>query len=372
MKKMRRYLFFAILFAGCRDKFELPLRETDVSRLVVEGVLTVGQAPTTINLSRTVNVNDTARIKPVLQAKLTVEGKDGSSFNLTEKGNGSYMHAQLPIVIGQEYRLRIHTNDNREYLSDYVMTRKTPAIDSISWKLDNQGMTIYANAHDPANNTRYYKWDYDETWEIQSYYPAAYRWTGGTTIVPSPDYHTTCWKYDQSTSIILGSTAQLQSDVVSEAPLRKIPYGSDKLSVRYSMLLRQQSITKEAYQYLSIMKNNTEFIGSIFGPLPAELRGNIHCITNPQESVVGFLTASSYSEKRIFITSTEANWRFSQDCPSIIVPNIPDSLRLVLGTYLPFTTASERFGVILAYNMAHAPCVDCVLRGGDLNKPSYW
>jgi hypothetical protein len=372
MKKIGPYLLFVVLFAGCRDKFELPLRETDVSRLVVEGVLTAGQAPTTISLSRTVNVNDTARIKPVSLAKLTVEGKDGSNFNLNETGNGIYMHPGLPLVIGQEYRLRIHTSDNREYLSDYTLARQTPPIDSISWKGDNQGVVIYANSHDPANDTRYYKWDFDETWEIQSYYPATYKWTGGTSIVYSPDYHVICWKYDQSTNIIIGSTAQLQSDVVSEAPLRKIPFGSDRLSVRYSMLLRQQSLTKEAYQYLSIMKNNTESIGSIFGPLPAELRGNIKCVSNPEESVVGYVTASSFAEKRIFITRAEANWKFSQDCPYVTVPNIPDSLKLFLGSYLPFASAEERFGMVISYNLAHAPCVDCVLRGGDLNKPSYW
>ncbi|HWI92396.1 MAG TPA: DUF4249 domain-containing protein [Flavisolibacter sp.] len=371
---MRRlkFLFLLFVFATCRDKYDFPLRETDVSLLVVEGVLNAGQGPTTISLSRTLKLSDKATIKPITKAKLTVEGKNGGTFPLSETGNGNYTNAQLPLVFGQEYRLRIQTSDNKEYLSDYVIAKQTPAIDSISWKKKNDGVTIYANTHDANNKTRYYKWDYDETWEIRSFYYTEFRWTSGTTIIRSPGYHSVCWKYARSTSINLGSTVQLQSDVVSEAPLIVIPSLSDKLSVRYSIIVRQQSLTKEAYEYLQLMKKNTESIGSIFDAQPSELKGNIKCVTNPEEGVVGYLTASSIPEKRIFITAGEAGWFFPQDCPFVEVPNQPDSIASWVPGYLPFSAAKEMFGSVARYNFAPASCVDCVTRGGDVNRPSYW
>jgi len=370
MKKIR-ILFFIFLLAGCRDKFDLPLRESDVSLLVVEGALNAGQGPTRITLSRTVKVNDARVFQPVLHARLTVEGKNGGNFDLSETGNGNYIHTQLPLVTGQEYRLRIQA-DNKLYLSDYVVARKSPDIDSISWKNNNDGVTIYANTHDLSDNTRYYKWDYEETWEIRSYYPADYRWIGGTTIIYSPNFNTVCWKSSRSTAIIIGSTAQLRSDVVSEAPLVNIPPFAERLSVRYSILVKQQSLTKAAYEYLKLMKSNTESIGSIFDPQPSELKGNIRCISNPEEGVIGYLTASSFSEKRIFITASEVGWKFPQDCPFVIVPNHPDSINQWVPGYLPFNAADERFGVVISYTMAPASCVDCTKRGGSLNKPSFW
>jgi hypothetical protein len=372
MKKIP-VLFIIVLMAGCKDKFEMPLRENDLSLLVVEGVLNAGQGPTTISLSRTVQVNAAKVFQPELKAKLTVEAKAGGNFDLSEAGNGNYTHSQLPLVIGQEYRLRIRTNDNREYLSDYVVARKTPDIDSVTWKRQNDGLTIYANTHDPSNNTKYYKWNFDETWEIRSFYAADYKWVSGTTIVFSPSYNHICWKYEKSTAITIGSTAQLSSDVVSEAPLQFIPLGSDKLSVRYSILLRQQSLTKEAYEFFKLMKSNTESLGSIFDPQPSELKGNITCISNPKEMVVGYLTASSIPEKRIFITSPEANWRYQQDCPPVTVPNLPDSLRLWVPGHLPFAVDKfDFFGVPASYLMSTASCVDCTKRGGDLNRPAFW
>jgi hypothetical protein len=51
-------------------------------------------------------------------------------------------------------------------LSEFAEVRITPQLDSVSWKQENNGVRIYASTHDPNNNTRYYKWDYEETWEI--------------------------------------------------------------------------------------------------------------------------------------------------------------------------------------------------------------
>ena len=104
MKQVTLPLFLVLLFAGCRDKYELPLRDNDVSLLVVEGVLNSGTGSTNITLSRTVKVNEATAFKPVLRAQLTVEGKNGGSFGLTETTNGNYTHSQLPLITGQEYR----------------------------------------------------------------------------------------------------------------------------------------------------------------------------------------------------------------------------------------------------------------------------
>ncbi|MBB1284622.1 DUF4249 domain-containing protein [Flavisolibacter sp. BT320] len=370
MKRINFWFLLLVVFAGCRDRYELPLRDNDVSMLVVEGVLTVG-GPTNINLSRTLKVNDDLNYKPELNAQLSVEDKAGNSFPLTTMGAGQYSHAQLPMVVGQDYRLRIRTANNKEYLSDYVKAVITPDIDSISWKKENDGVRVFANSHDPSNNTRYYKWNYDETWEIRSYYPAEYKWIGDANIVYFGPHNFQCWKYESSSNILIGTTAQLQSDVLKESSLTYINPGSEKLSVRYSILVRQQTITKPAYEYFTLMKKNTESLGTIFDPQPSELRGNILCVSDPEETVIGFLTASSFTEKRIFISASETQWRYFQNCESFEVLNHPDSIRLWVPGYLPYSANMDGL-IVKSYNMSVARCVDCTARGGNLNRPSYW
>lgn len=366
------FLILVLLsLVGCKDKFDIPLRNTDKSLLVVEGALRVGSEPTMITLSKTVNVNEQVNYKPVLQAYLAVEDKNGGSTILNDIGNGRYFHSNLGLIPGNEYRLRIRTADNKEYLSEYVVAKVTPAIDSISWRKENEDVFIYINTHDNTNNTRYYKWDFDETWEINSFYNARYQYTGGSTVIYSPSFHYRCWKYANSTTINLGTSAHLSADVISEFPLLEIKKGSEKLSVRYSILVKQESLTKKAYEYLLLMKKNTESIGSIFDPLPSDLKGNIQCTSDPNEGVIGFLTASSIVEKRIFITQGETKWKYSQNCDNVtLVLNNPDSIRAFMPSLLPFDLTRVNFA---EYYMTASPgCVDCVLRGGNLAMPSYW
>ena len=365
------FLFFTSL-TSCRDEFEMELKSSDKALLVVEGVLNAGSGPTTIKLSQSTSISDPVSFRPISNAVMNVEASDGTLYPLTATGNGNYIHNQLPLVFGAQYRLNIRIN-NSEYQSDFIEARRTPEIDSISWKKDADGMLLMASTHDAGNNTRYYKWDFDETWEIRSYFAAMFEYTGGTTIVPvqSPVNYR-CWKYSSSTRISLGSSAQLQSDVINEATVHFIENGSEKVSVRYSMLLRQQSITRTAHEYFTLMRKNTESIGSIFDPQPSELKGNIYCLTDPTEGVLGYLTAANITEKRIFITAQQANWSYSQSCFYEEVPNNASSIAQYVPEFLPWSAKESPSGSIISYYMSPAHCVDCRKRGGNLAMPGYW
>ncbi|MGV3527360.1 MAG: DUF4249 domain-containing protein [Flavisolibacter sp.] len=365
-------IFVLLLLAGCKDRYDLVLKPSDTSLLVVEGALDAGNGPTTIRLSKTLKVNESLAFSPELNARVTVEGQDGSSYTLSPSGLGRYFNSHLGLTTGQEYRLRIKTADNKEYLSDFVRALPTPAIDSVNWHKTEDGLMVYVNTHDPAQSSRYYKWDFDETWEIRSYYASDFEYVGGTEIVYHPMYRFRCWKYGISQTINIGSSAKLAEDKINEAPVLLIPFGSEKLSVRYSMLLKQQALTKQAYEYFQLMKKNTETLGTIFDPQPSELKGNIHCVTNPAEGVIGYLTAAEFTQKRIFITAQDLNWSYQQACYYERVKNNPDSIRAWVPSYLPFGGEEIAPGVVTYYYMAPAACVDCTKRGGDLNMPSYW
>jgi hypothetical protein len=366
-----------LILAGCKDPYEAELRPTDKSLLVVEGFLNKG-ALTTFRLSRTVNLSDSQQLKPELQAVLIVEGRDNTATPFAEKGGGIYEADLLHLQVGQEYRLRIRTAGGKEYLSDYVTVKNTPAIDSVSWRQQDDGLQIYTSTHDPNNNTRYYRWDYEETWEIRSYYVALYKLATDSTVVKrdmTTEDVSQCWKSSASTSIMLGSSAHLASDVISEAPVLFIPRADEKLSHRYSVLVRQYALSKDAYEYLQLMKKNTEQLGSIFDPQPSDISGNIHSVSDPEEPVIGFVSASEVQEKRIFIHSFQLNaWGYYLFCESTEVKNHPDSIRTYLNSnYQPYDAKFSNTGPgITHWYASSAFCVDCTSRGGINKKPSFW
>ena len=111
-----------------------------------------------------------------------------------------------------------------------------------------------------------------------------------------------CWTIDTSEEIFLFSTAGLSSDVVFENPLVHIPYASQQLSVVYSILVTQYALTKEAYEFWQNLKKNTEQLGTIFDPQPFADYGNMHCLSDPQEPVIGFISACTTQQQRIYIS----------------------------------------------------------------------
>src|SRR4029450_12184246 len=130
----------------------------------------------------------------------------------------------LPANFG--YRLRISTTDGKEYLSDYMTVKTTPPIDSISYTYNDKGVTIYANTHDPSNNTRYYRYEYDETWEYHASIFSEIKYTG-VGVPPfvtrtGDDLVYVCYRTQKSHKIYLASSAGLESDVIYQFPIQFI------------------------------------------------------------------------------------------------------------------------------------------------------
>ncbi|SDC81475.1 DUF4249 domain-containing protein [Niabella drilacis] len=373
-------LVIIILCLSCKDRYYPGINAPGTGYLVVEGTLNAGNTATSLLLSRTAAVNGGKGITPELNASVAVEGNDNSVKQLIMNAPGNYQNT-LELSANNLYRVRIKTSDGKEYLSDFVPVKKTPEIDSIGWKQNEKGMQLYVNTHDPANSTVYYRWDFDETWEINSYYHSSLIYDSASPdadkagvrprIFPKEDVFY-CWKYGRSSNIYIGNSAKLTSDVIFQQPLNQIPAGDERLSVKYSILLRQYAMDKAAYEFYDLMKKNTESIGDIFGPLPSELRGNIHCTSDPGEPVIGYISATAPTQKRVFISRPD-RWPFQQFCETKFVIQNRDSTREAFssGVFIPIenTTREPRTD---GYSASSASCIDCTARGGNLQKPSYW
>src|SRR5215469_11099559 len=339
-----------LLFATCKQAYDPQIQANNSKLLVEEGFLNSGQGPTVIRLSRTTDVHDTI-LKPEIGAQLTVEGDDGNKFSLVENGNGEYKIDQLPLNSNAKYRLDIKTADGKEYASDYSPVRYTPPIDSITWQRENGGVRIYVNAHDPQNATRYYQWKYEETWEIHSAFYNSLKYIFDVLNEPIrvelkyPDQSIDstiyrCWNTLNSSSIILGSTEKLISDVVY-LPVQYIEPHSEKLSVLYSINLRQYAISHDNYLFLQKMKRNTEQLGTLFDAQPSETSGNIHCLTVPGETVIGYVEVSQEQVKRIFIANSQVpGWNLQSGCFETAIANNSDSIAKYGGGLMPVSVDS--------------------------------
>ncbi|WP_295718518.1 DUF4249 domain-containing protein [Mucilaginibacter sp.] len=386
MNKRGNYMVFLALLTAivaCRKPYTPKAILAPGSYLVVEGVINSGADSTIITLSKTINIATKDSSAFETNAQVTVENEGGTSYPLQEFKAGHYLAIALNLDKTKKYRLHIKTAGSNEYASDYVAVKPTPPIDSITYRITDKGLQVNVNTHNPANSTRYYRWAYEEAWQFHAQRNSE-SIVKGTDIVPrKPEeqiYY--CFAGDKSSNIVLGSTEKLQQDIISQIPITIISPRSEKLQIKYSILLKQYAVTKEEYQFWENIKKNTEQLGSIFDAQPSQLKGNIHGITNPAEPVIGYIGVTNTQTKRIFITNNRFpdNYYpvYADECEVISAffinaltgANDVDFFIFRLG-YIPVSPIISPRGVTIGYKAAPIECVDCRLRG-HIDAPDFW
>ncbi|MBF9143065.1 DUF4249 domain-containing protein [Hymenobacter sp. BT439] len=383
-------LMLLALLAGCTEAYMPEVVTSPPGYLVVDGFLNA-QGVTTIRLSRTYAVASKAAAPVETRAAVTMEDNAGTRYVLTESSvKGTYASTAQQLNPARQYRLRIITLAGKEYASAFVPVKITPAVDNLRWQVEQDGLNFYVNSHDDANATRYYRWETDETWEIHPpYAPTVEYVTASRLIRPiAVPYPTLCWGNAQSTSVLIDKTTALSQDVVADFRVKRLPANSERLYARYSILVQQHALTKEEYAYWDLLKKNTESIGTLFDPLPAQLTGNVRCLTSPAELALGFVGAHSVAEKRIFINRTDL------PRPGIVLtgyetcvppdtvflyrsppPNNPASILFsAFGsqTVLPIDELINPTTLTLyGYSAKPRDCIDCRTRG-TVVRPSFW
>jgi Domain of unknown function (DUF4249) len=367
--------------SACKTPYIPPSIKNDNHYLVVNGFINSGNDSTIFSLSRTVGLEDSTISPPELGAQVSILGEFGENYPLQDFGNGEYSTGSLSLNTAETYRLHIVTSNGEEYLSDSVAVLQTPSIDSVNWVQDSTsaasklGVTIYINTHDPLNLTRYYRWEYVETWEYHAAYDSYYYYVYPNMVLPrDPSAHTyACFRNRNSTELELATTDKLSQNIIYQYPIVFIPQGDEKLSVRYSMLVKQYAISKEAYDYWQSLKSSTELTGSIFDPQPGQITGNVHSLSNPNEPVLGFISASSAQEIRIFISSAAIEgWGYVSPVLCSATFKVPaDSVDYYFRGrgYAPITEIPPPNP---GWYSAFPSCIDCTLQGGTTTKPQFW
>jgi hypothetical protein len=370
-------ILLLICASACKDKYNPDIHLPSSGLLVVEGFINSGADSTIIYLSRSASL-DKIIDNPESGAQIEVQSESGISYPLSEVSGGKYIVSPISPDTSIKYRLHIRTSNGKEYLSDFSDVRKTKPIDSVGWKAGSDELLLYVSTHDNQNKSIYYQWSYEETWRYNSAYDSKIEFDPRDSMVftrPNDNLIHTCWNMNQSTEIILGSSAKLSSDLIFQYPFLNISYyASNRLIDRYSILVKQMTLTKDWYEWKQLLKKNTEELGSIFDAQPSETKGNIHCVTDPTEQVIGFIGCSSQTEKRIFIDRLEIPnvqvYSGYELCSVDTVPNMPRPMVYYFGSgYGVPIMPWEQGAFILG---ASAGCVDCRVKGGATAKPGFW
>ena len=375
--------FIAIIIIGCVEPYHAPDLGENISILVVDGFVNATEGSATVRLTKAVALSKTDGYPAERGAQIKISSENGDSFTLLEQDSGRYYTDGLTVDPSARYQLTIRTSENRQYTSDYISVMPSPPIDSVTWRPEEEGITMLVNTHDDTKSSRYYLWDYTETWEYRAPWPSYYT-NINQEVVPRKfeDIAQTCYKTEPSTKIIIGSTVRLSNDVVRDFPLTYIQSGTSRISVTYSIIVRQRVINSIEYEYLQDLQRVTESVGGLFDSQPYEILGNIHA-QDSSIPVLGYFSAGFVEEKRKFVRLTDLPARLQvwpyHYCELDTMCSIPARLRPDLRCIMDIESMPENSYLVgsLApyfpgYSYTNERCADCRFQGGVLTKPDFW
>ena len=360
-----------MLSGSCVTKF-MPEISENIAMIVVDGLITDQAQPDTIKLYNSIPLGDKDRIIPVKGCTVLIEDDHGNVYYLNEIPGGKYITdpAEFQGMVGLKYTLKIFTNSTSDYnysYQSYPMEMKpVPPINDLFYEKTlieeesvgvsgKEGCHIYLNTYDASNNCRFFKWDYKETWQIH---------------LPFDIINKTCWVSNKSDIISVKNTTLLSENRIEKHPLLAISNETDRLAIKYSILVNQYSINEDEFIYWNKIKDATENVGSLYDVTPSSIRGNMFCVEDPDQVVLGYFSVSAKSSKRLFI----------KDNFSGLVNKLPDCIDSETTSSVPPPYLNKLIWIIISCGRCIPPlfaytydqaCADCTMRGTNI-EPDFW
>jgi len=383
MHRIRNLFYILItmlMITSCIKLYDPEILAEDEKKIVISGQVSAGDSIQKVNVSIGSPIED-PEFLPLDGCQVEISDDRGHIFIMQGIGNGDFVTSIDPVFLipGVPFKVSVITPDGDQIESDLDTLPKGPVLDTVYYiREDHEGNTpgqfstgiqFYVDLRATETDSRYYRWEAIETWEYHS--PRANEWWYDGLIhheVPPDSSLWVCWTTKRVPAIFTLPTDNLKENRYEMFPLHFVSNKTSRLSVGYSLFVRQSALSREAFTYWEQLRINSDPQGGLYEKQPLAIRGNMHNLTHPEKEVLGYFSAATVSEKRIFITPIP-------DLP-LDYPIICDrvSLRFGLREILPrdYPAYLEGNETNWVPSWLFSECVDCRLLGGVTIKPVFW
>jgi len=401
-----------LLCVSCLETFDFQSEiETYQSVLVIEAIMTNELKKQEIVLSRTFRLEEDGP-SPESGATITVVDDFNTEYIFRESDSSGTYVSTIAFAAEQDvnYTLHVITSRGKAYTSSPEKYTNQSKIESIyaerGFNLNaEEGVSIYVNSFDPTGKSKYYRYEYEETYKIIAPLYKPYK----LIVIPPPprlpgedvrlpEIHLIereeqvqiCYNTVNSNEIMIAKTNNHQEDRIKDFPIRFITSDNYILARRYSILVRQYVQSSEAHAFYETLKTFSKS-ESLFSEIQLGfIQGNVFSVANKNEPVLGYFELSSVDIKRIYFNYEDffpdmtvpyyiaCDWFIN---PEYVVGSGHDSVGIdspladaILSGLLFYdhkTPPFDEFGEYAPYILIPAECGDCT-NLGKTKIPDFW
>lgn len=338
-----------------------------------------------IRISRSVPLERTL-FEPEEDCYVEVICENGNTRIFEERSPGVYEQEMDDSFFqaGSAYRLAVITPEGTHYESSYETLHECPAISSVYFEREDhpttdpevveEGIRFYLDFHMDKENARYLRWEVTETYELHNpdYETQYVDRNLMVRDVRASEKNLTCWVTNNIDGIFTLDLLHVEGPVYRRWPLHFVSGRTQRLHHRYSLLVRQLSLSQEAFWYWNELGKNIQSMGGLFDTQPALTPGNICNVADETERVIGYFSMAGASEKRIFVQSVPG-LELNPD-PYYCAPTWdPILTRYFPKEKLPLYMANATILGIGESGVVEDWCVDCTLKKNSIAvRPDFW
>jgi hypothetical protein len=427
-------LLFCAIYA-CIDQFTPDVGEGK-ELLVINGTVTDEEGYQYAEISTTSPFNN-PEYNPLDECQVKIIDVSGNEFDMERYAAGKYRTwiDEQYLQTGNLFKIEVvlDNGEGKRYESEFDTLLPCPDIDEIYFESTKvipddpnltakDGIQFYIDFDATGDFASNFRWEAVETWEYKAeektyiiyygianvccnsneeyplYHPCyeinsdtCWNWLDLTFLNPESrdDQYLinrlyTCWKTENTKGIFTYTSHQKANKKVTGLPLYLVTNRDNRLTVKYSILIKQFALSDEAFLYWNQLQTLSQESGGLYDTQPYELKGNIRCMDDEDETVIGFFSASTVKTKRFTtpIYMARNNYRCIE-----IVEEWENVLKLLWGGIIgqPPSSNSDIPDTLYltpffkegkprtdTFALRDQSCIDCRLKGGKLTKPDYW
>ena len=389
LKNVKRILVYIPLLIipllnSCIEDFNAATIQFE-DAIVIEATVTNELKQQVVKLSRTYKLEESESTQE--SGAVVQVNTESNTYNFSETEPGVYVSdIAFRAEPNMNYTLSVTASDGRAYISEPAMITTDTPIDTVyAERMINDdgvdGVGVFVDSFDPTNSSKYYGYEYEETYQIivPLWSPYQFQLINNDPVQFELGLRTqeerVCYNTIRSKGRLLTDTNLLSEDRVSKFLIEFIPMDDLKISTRYSILLKQYIQSLQAYNFHKTL-NNLSTSDNLFSQnQPGFIDGNISSVNFPNEKVIGYFEVSTVSEQRLFFNRSDFFQEpYQWPCGTYGAGDLEaefgqgfDSL-LKLGK-ISYVTGGMTPGDPLVVTLIN--CGDCTTSGSNI-KPNFW
>lgn len=289
-------LIVLITIIGCKQIYD-PDIDSNKTNIVINGVITNDTALSRVTIGKAQIFHHNNRHQYVSGAVVKVFDNEGLIYNLSETSLGVYRNPSLKAESGKTYFLEVISPEGDVYRSEVQSLPAKIRADTIFGEIFNLKFTEVKLTGEFFQIDKNILQPYFGLTNNVSEIPKCRFYFKNTVVVL--DHDTYVWMTVTPLPAISNySKYQLNTNQIKKNPLSYLftdmsEYGLYGSLVCFIIFIDKYDLNTSTFQYYKEVKQQSEYAGKIFDPIPTQIKGNITCINNPEKLALGMFEVSN-------------------------------------------------------------------------------